>query len=367
MKVRIHYPLQRGALFLRTDADWEHDLAPTRVRGGSCFEFDLGQESPFRYFKAVLRDGDELRWAQGTNGLAVEPGTVRDAFPYFEPDSTCHVCDVHGVPSTFEERGHDVRVFLPPGYDENPLEHYPCVYMQDGQNLFFPDEAFGGKHWRVQETLSVLNSMNLVRQVIVVGVYPRERMREYTAPGYDSYARFLAQELKPWVDERYRTLRDPSSTAVMGSSLGGVLALHACWEHPESFGNAACMSSTFGFRDDLLERVLHAARRPIRVYLDSGWPGDNYEVNLGMRQALVLRGYREGVDLRYNAFPLARHDEESWASRVHLPLQFFFGAFCSATEGSRRSRRRVARVTPVGLQGGHGRRVQGQLGRDGRQ
>ena len=168
--------------------------------------------------------------------------------------------------------------------------------------------------------------MNLVRQVIAVGIYPKDRMHEYTAPGYDDYAAFLATELKPWVDEHYRTLPEARYSAVMGSSLGGVVSLHTAWEHANAFGNAGCMSSTFGYQDDLLERVLGEKKRAIRIYLDTGWPGDNYEVNRAMRQALLLRGYREGSDLHYAAFPEARHDEEAWAHRAHLPLQFFFGA-----------------------------------------
>lgn len=325
MRVRIHYPVQRGALRLRTDADWDHDLEPRRTRRSEQFEFDVATaDLPFRYVKPVLVDGGAVRWAQGANVLAID-GKPRDVFPWFDPDARCHVCEKHRVPSGFARRGTAVRVFLPPGYDENPLERYPVIYMQDGQNLFFADEAFGGVDWRMQETLNVLHSMNLVRQVIVVGVYPEDRMRDYTAPGYDAYAAFLAEELKPWVDAHYRTSTGPADTAVLGSSLGGVVSLHTALAHPDVFGNAGCMSSTFGYRDDLMARVLNGDRRRIRVWLDTGWPGDNYEVNRAMRAALVRRGYREGKELRYHAFPNARHDEASWAQRVHLPLQFFFG------------------------------------------
>jgi hypothetical protein len=44
-----------------------------------------------------------------------------------------------------------------------------------------------------------------------------------------------------------------------------------------------------------------------------------------MRGALAGRGYREGSDLLYFAFPEARHDERHWATRAHLPMQFFHG------------------------------------------
>jgi enterochelin esterase-like enzyme len=331
VKVRVHYSLLGRAsgetteILLRADGDWEHDLAPRRVnRSRSRFEFEL-DEADYRYFKPVLRADGETRWAQGENLLALRGKDAQDVYPYFDPDSTCHVCDVHNVPSTFEARGYDLRVFLPQGYSENELERYPVLYMQDGQNLFFPDEAFAGKHWRISETLELLSKMNLVRKVIVVGVYPRDRIKEYTEPGCARYARFLAEELVPWVDARYRTVPKPAARALLGSSLGGVVSFWTGWEHPEVFGNVGAMSSTFGYENSLLERVAKERRRKLRIYLDSGYPRDNYEVTRSMRTTLERKGWLRGRDLLYVAFPEAKHNEESWAMRVHLPFQFFFG------------------------------------------
>ncbi len=326
MKVSVYYPPEAGRLLLRSDADWERDLAPKRVdaRRGR-FEFELDDGAPYRYFKPVLAGADGTKWARGENSLALRErrGTL-EVYPHFAEDASCHVCTAFEVPSSYAERGYDVRVFLPPGYDENSLQRFPVLYMQDGQNLFFPGEAPQGKHWRVSETLALLDRMCLVRQVIVVGVYPRERMREYTAPGYEAYARFLARELKPFVDTQYRTLSAAADTAVMGSSLGGVVSFYAGWEYPNVFGQVGALSATFGFQDDLLARVLAEKRRVLRLYLDSGWPRDNYETTRGMAAALRARGFHEGRDLLYLAYPEGKHEEDSWAARLHVPFQFFF-------------------------------------------
>lgn len=64
------------------------------------------------------------------------------------------------------------------------------------------------------------------------------------------------------------------------------------WQHPQAFGFAACMSSPFSLRDDLIDRVLSEPRHASKFYLDSGWPGDNYEVTLAMAMAMNQRGYR---------------------------------------------------------------------------
>ncbi|WP_229632125.1 hypothetical protein [Pseudoduganella violaceinigra] len=43
------------------------------------------------------------------------------------------------------------------------------------------------------------------------------------------------------------------------------------------------------------------------------------------RQALLKKGYREGRDLLFLVDEGGRHNEQSWASRVHVALAWFFG------------------------------------------
>ncbi len=111
----------------------------------------------------------------------------------------------------------------------------------------------------------------------------------------------------------------------MGSSLGGVVSFYLGWQWPEAFGKIACLSSTFTYRDNLLDRVSSEPKRKLRIYLDSGWPGDNYEPTRSMRDRLIWKGYRPGHELFYLAFPEAKHDENAWAARSPIPFQFLFG------------------------------------------
>jgi pimeloyl-ACP methyl ester carboxylesterase len=124
-------------------------------------------------------------------------------------------------------------------------------------------------------------------------------------PGYEDYGRFLVERLKPLIDTKYRTFTGPMNTAVMGSSLGGVVSFYLGWQWPSVFGKMACLSSTFTYRDNLLDRVSSEPKRSIRIYLDSGWPGDNYEPTRSMRDRLIWKGYRPGSELFYLAFPEA--------------------------------------------------------------
>jgi hypothetical protein len=93
------------------------------------------------------------------------------------------------------------------------------------------------------------------------------------------------------------------------------------------------MSSTFSYRDDLVERVLSEPKRTSRFYLDSGWPRDNYEVTMAMAMAFVQRGYRVRDEFLHLVFPEEKHDEKAWGRRLHIPLQLTESRIATASRG----------------------------------
>lgn len=328
-KLRVAYPAGRGQVVLRTELDWEKDLEPVSVSSdGSVSTFEITAHHPFLYFKPCLRRPEGLVWARGENQLLLMVEDERRVcHPYFFGSELGHFSKLITFPSKLLGREHRVRVYLPPGYEENVLAEYPVAFLQDGQNLFFSEEAFMGQDWGFDDTHSQLRSMGAVDDVILVGIYSADRMKEYTSPGYELYARSLVDEILPQVQERLRVMKSRRFRSVWGSSLGGVVSFYTAWQHPEHFGGAVCMSSTFSYQDDLIERVLSETDLPdIGVYLDSGWPGDNYETTVAMAMALISRGWRKGQNLQHLAFPKAAHSELDWGLRLHIPLQVLHGS-----------------------------------------
>src|ERR1051325_5122458 len=325
--IRVVYPGDEGRIVLRTDHDWDRNLeAQAASREDCCWEFAVETVQPFFYFKLLLLRNGSVAWSRGENYLAIATsGAPLEIYPYFLDDGHCSVCELMRPLASPAGMEHRFRVFLPPGYHENTLKKYPVLYMHDGQNLFLKEEAFLGNTWRTDEVLGMLDKMNAIEEVIVVGIHPNDRMNEYTMPGYEDYGRFLVETLKPVIDRKYRTLTGPVNTGAMGSSLGGVVSLYLGWQWPEVFGKIACLSSTFTYRDNLLDRISTESKRKLRIYLDSGWPGDNYEATRSMRDRLIWKGYRPGSELYYLAFPEAKHDENAWAARSPIPFQFLFG------------------------------------------
>jgi predicted alpha/beta superfamily hydrolase len=324
--IRVVYPTDGGRIALRTEENWDTNVnAHSTAADGCVSEFQMETERPYFYFKPVLLRNGTMLWSRKDFLGVATSGAPLEIYPYFREDAHFSVSDLMPPLAGPSGAEHRFRVFVPPSYDENTLKKYPVLYMHDGHNLFFKEEAFAGKTWRTDEVIAMLDNMNATEGVIVVGIYPHDREREYTFPGYEDYGHFLVETLKPVIDTNYRTLAGPETTAVMGSSLGGVVSFYLAWQWPQVFGKVACLSSTFTRHDDLLERISAEPKRAIRIYLDSGWPGDNYEATRSMRDRLIWKGYRPGSELFYLAFPEAQHDESAWAARSPIPFQFLFG------------------------------------------
>ena len=138
--IRVAYPAGRGRMVLRTELDWERNIEPITVSDdGHVSTFALESDQPFLYFKPCLIEHGATVWSLGPNKLAImtEPD-ARVAYPYFFSPETGRFSKLVELPSKILGRDHKLRGYLPPGYDENTLSEFPVVYMQDGQNLFFP-------------------------------------------------------------------------------------------------------------------------------------------------------------------------------------------------------------------------------------
>lgn len=231
-----------------------------------------------------------------------------------------------------------VLVYLPPKYDAATVDRYPVLYLHDGQNVFDQATAFG-EEWRVDETAQELITAGKIEPIIVVGVYNTgdRRIDEYTptpAPDGDTgghaddYGRMLVEELKPFVDETYKTLPNAADTAMGGSSLGGLLTIHLGLRYREVFGKLAVLSPSVWWDDRVIlqevETISHKSEQ--RIWLDAGTREGERVIadSRRLRDALVAKGWTLGEDLAYFEAPDGEHNERSWAARVGPMLEFLF-------------------------------------------
>lgn len=222
----------------------------------------------------------------------------------------------------------DFFVWLPSGYNDNNSRKYPVLYMQDGQNLIDPKTSFAGKDWQVDETVTKLISEHKIKEIIVVGINnTKDRLEEYSdGEKGEKYRKFMIEELKPFVDSKYRTLADSANTAVIGSSMGGLASFLLVWKHPDVFSMAGCMSSSFYYNDDKVFKMIDeydGPRKHVKFYIDHGEDGLIRGQKMFCR--LTQLGYVIGTDIDYFYARGAEHNESEWAKRLERPLIFFFG------------------------------------------
>lgn len=244
-----------------------------------------------------------------------------------------------------------VQVYLPSAYNQATTQHFPVIYMHDGQNLFDPATAFIGVPWDVHRAVESLAAEQHIHPAIIVGIWntPQRRaeyfpekafylisndtlrahvVSNYGVPSSDRYLRFIVEELKPFIDQRYRTLPNRDTTFIMGSSMGGLISLYALCEYPDVFGGAGCLSTHWPAGNGImLEYLRSALPDPAhhKIYFDHGTATLDATYETFQRQVdglLRSHGYAEGTNWITRRFPGHDHSERAWRQRVHIPLEF---------------------------------------------
>jgi predicted alpha/beta superfamily hydrolase len=227
----------------------------------------------------------------------------------------------------------EVDVYIPASY--GGARRYPVVYMQDGQNLSDPAQAFAGT-WQLDDTLRRLASPGI--EPIVVGVHNTERrLLEYSpfpdakhgGGQADAYVAFLIDTLKPRIDRLFRTDRQPARTAIVGSSMGGLVSLYAWFRRPDVFALAGAMSPSLWFgRAALFDYLESRPALAQRLYLDVG----TAEGAGTLRDARELRRLLRAKGLARRRFMYredrgGRHDEAAWSGRLEGLLRFLLSRY----------------------------------------
>lgn len=256
----------------------------------------------------------------------------------------------------------DVTVWTPKDY--SPKKKYAVLYMHDGQMLFDKTTSWNRQSWNVDSVAEAVQKDGRTRPFIVVGIdnHPQGRLFDYmprkaldyipqgdsllatydiTAFIADKYLKYIVTELKPFIDKHYSTLTDAGNTFIMGSSMGGLISMYAICQYPDVFGGAGCLSthSPMVLVDNPQEALVWG--RAFYKYLNDNLPKANSRlIYMDCGDKTIDKGYipfqkqidelfaKKGWDMRHfnsQFFPGHAHDEDSWESRLHIPLMFLLG------------------------------------------
>lgn len=223
-----------------------------------------------------------------------------------------------------------IRVYLPPDYD-NSTYRFPVLYMHDGQNLFDESTASFGE-WQVDEALdSMYKASGLGLIVVAVDHGGSRRIAEYSP--YDvpqlakgegmAYTDFLVNQLKPLIDEQFRTLPQKENTWIAGSSMGGVISLFAVFQYPHVFGGAGIFSPALWTAPSLFSTAARfaAAQPGNSFYFYAGGMESERMLPEMQTMADITRSSKNAV-IKVETDAAGKHQESAWATYFHHFLAF---------------------------------------------
>ncbi|WP_282786739.1 alpha/beta hydrolase [Flavobacterium croceum] len=261
-----------------------------------------------------------------------------------------------------------VDIWVPENYSKN--KKYSVLYMHDGQMLFDASTTWNKQEWMIDEVATKLMTTQKTTDFIVVAIWNIPKLRHmdlYPKKPYeslsietkekikteaqktqfsfddtkinsDNYLKFIVKELKPYIDSNFSVYTDANHTAIMGSSMGGLISMYAICEYPKVFGKAACLSTHWvGFRDfennPIPESFFTYMQKKLpnpknhKIYFDYGTETlDKSYIHYEYRvdQVLQSKGYTN-TNYTNLKFEGENHSEASWQKRIDIPLQFMFG------------------------------------------
>ena len=152
------------------------------------------------------------------------------------------------IPKLSGDKPRKAYICLPESYETSTEKHYPVMYMFDGHNVFFDEDATFGKSWGMAKYMKESK-----KELIIVGIEcnheGNRRLVEYAPFTYTNsehghikgkgsiMMNWIINDLKPYIDKEYRTLPDRLNTIICGSSMGGLMALYAVVRYNQYFSN----------------------------------------------------------------------------------------------------------------------------------
>ncbi|MBR6816015.1 MAG: alpha/beta hydrolase [Clostridia bacterium] len=238
-----------------------------------------------------------------------------------------------GFPAPTGEEPRHVYVYTPEG--DQDMRH-PVLYMFDGHNVFFDEDATYGKSWGMAE-FAEESALPMIIVAVECNHSPEHgRLQEYSPFTFDmkdgirvvgrgrTTMDWLVHKLKPVIDAHYPTLPERKYTFLAGSSMGGLISLYGVCRFNHVFSRAACLSPSLWVAPTKINRLIRSADigDDTVVYMDYGQRELEGRQKMPQYFGKVCQQLLEkGVLLNSRIVPGGTHCEASWEQQI----PFFMG------------------------------------------
>lgn len=213
---------------------------------------------------------------------------------------------------------------------------YPVLYLQDAQNLFNEGSPYG--NWEIDKKLSILAEYGRGDVIVIAIEHGSEsRIKEYIfdndniANGSEGkkYIRFIADTLKPFVDENYRTKKDRDNTGIGGSSLGGLISIYSGFLYPEVYSKLLIFSPSLWIEPNNNFPMM-SFRVPFKtkIYLYGGEKeGSKMVKRISVFENYLKRWEKKNLfdfEFKTNINPEGTHNEFYWSQEFPRAIEWLF-------------------------------------------
>ena len=226
----------------------------------------LGVQVLLLAFSTMWFDDEIKGWWNRTITPIVEQSTK-------SPNVTVHT-DM--VTITGLDRKRSLHIYTPSDYQTSG-KRYPVMYMFDAHRLFDVKTTSRDEEG-IDEFLDAAIA-NGEQELIIVAIeassHRSTEMNPYdsrnnTKNEADIFMRFIVEELKPMIDEQYRTLPDRKNTGIMGASLGGLMSFYTIMHYPNIFSKAGVLSPSFLHSEKVFDLPNSLSNSDIKIYMNVG-------------------------------------------------------------------------------------------------
>ncbi|MEO6582716.1 MAG: alpha/beta hydrolase-fold protein, partial [Ferruginibacter sp.] len=184
----------------------------------------------------------------------------------------------------------------------------------------FDDAVAPFGEWGVDETLDSLVKAGKPGAIIVGIANGEKRMNEYNpyfferagAGEGDAYVQFIINELKPFIDKKFRTKKDNENTVIAGSSMGGLISYYAAIKYPQVFGRAGMFSPAFWTAPEIVNLTDSLAPKLNGMYFFYMGEKEGSEM-VGKMNAITQSLGKSSSALLFSVIdPQGGHNEHAW-------------------------------------------------------
>ena len=222
-------------------------------------------------------------------------------------------------------------IYLPNSYHDDPRRRYPVLYMFDGHNLFFDEDATYGKCWGLKEFMDETDTPLIIAAVECNHSPDNGRLNEYSPFSFTDpklgrikglgriTMNWMIHTFKKEIDSNFRTLPDRKHTYIGGSSMGGLMSLYGVLQYNHVFSKAAALSPSIWFAPEKLHMMLTKGKiKPDTViYIDYGQREMLFHPTMQRQYSKVVSTLlKRHILLDCRIVPGGNHSEASWERQI---------------------------------------------------